>query len=251
MRVRNVLLRLLAAVLAAAALVFPGFGVPDLLVTWDPAWQVVLEAGWGVFMTVLVAVPLLTIAVAPGRAGPALAQLWVCVGCVLAASVLAADPPATVLGLGLAACTGLVTLLGGKRPSSWRGAPDAPLLVVALLGAVPWLGYAVAEARADRQHLDGADITVGVDHHALQAALALALVVLPLLAAVRGPGRRYLTTCVAAAASYLAVVALAHPSTPGGIGRTWSPLALGWCVALLLAGWAAERRFRTTAPTPG
>ena len=33
------------------------------MVTWDPDWQVVLEAGWGLFMTVLVAASLLTVVV--------------------------------------------------------------------------------------------------------------------------------------------------------------------------------------------
>ncbi len=243
MPLRTLLLRLVAAVLAVAALVFPGFGIPDLLVTWDPDWQVVLEAGWGLFMTVLVAASLLTVVVAPRRAAPALVQLWVAAGCVLVAAALGTDAHAAVLGLGLVACAAVVSLPRAVRPWLPREVRlDVPLLVAAGLGAVPWLRYAADEGRADRQRLGGADITVGVDHHAVQSALAIAFVVLPLLAATWEVGRRYLTTCVAVGSAYLALVALTHPVTPAAIARTWSALAMAWAFALLVTGWTARSR---------
>jgi len=249
--VKTLLLRLVAAVLAAAALVFPGFGIPDLLVTWDPDWQVVLEAGWGLFMTVLVAAALLTVAVAPGRAAPALAQLWVAAGCVLAAAALGTDTHAAVLGLGLVACAAAVSLPRAVRPWLPRGSGLAvPLLVVAAVGAVPWLGYAAGEASADRQRADWADITVGVDHHAVQTALAIAFVVLTLLAAAWEAGRRYLTTCVAVASAYLGLVALTHPVTPAAIGPAWSALVMAWALAVLVSGWTARGRAAVEAPDP-
>ena len=251
MPVKALLLRAVAAVLAVAALVFPGFGIADLLVTWDPDWQVVLEAGWGLFMTVLVAAALLTVVVAPGRAGPALVQLWVAAGCVLVAAALGTDAHAAVLGLGLVACAAVVSLPRAVRPWLPREVRlDVPLLVVVALGAVPWLRYAAGEASADRQRLAGADITVGVDHHAVQAALAIAFVVLPLLAATWESGRRYLTTCVAVASAYLGLVALAHPITPAAIGPVWSALAMAWALALLVAGWTARGRTAVEAPDP-
>ena len=52
--VRLLVVRVLAAFFALTWLVLPGFGLIDLSVTWDPDWPVVLEASWGVFMTVLV-----------------------------------------------------------------------------------------------------------------------------------------------------------------------------------------------------
>lgn len=251
MPVKSLLVRLVAGVLAVAALVFPGFGIPDLLVTWDPAWQVVLEAGWGLFMTILVAAALLTVVVAPGRAAPALVQLWVAAGCVLVAAALGTDAHAALLGLGLVACGTMVSLSRAVRPWLPREVRlDVPLLAVAAVGAVPWLRYAAGEASADRQRLDGADITVGVDHHAVQAALAIAFVVLPLLAATWEAGRRYLTTCVAVASAYLGLVALAHPVTPAAIGPVWSALAMAWPIALLVAGWTARGRAAVEAPDP-
>jgi hypothetical protein len=42
--VRLLTVRLLAVLWALSWWVFPGFGVIDLSVTWDPGWPVVLEA---------------------------------------------------------------------------------------------------------------------------------------------------------------------------------------------------------------
>jgi hypothetical protein len=70
--VRLLTVRLLAMAWALTWWIFPGFGLIDLSVTWDPGWPVVLEASWGLFMTVLVAGSFLTVAVRPhARAAPA------------------------------------------------------------------------------------------------------------------------------------------------------------------------------------
>src|SRR3954449_7264680 len=68
--VRLLTVRLVAVLWALTWWVFPGFGLIDLSVTWDQGWPVVLEASWGVFMTVLVGGSFLVVAVRPGRAAP-------------------------------------------------------------------------------------------------------------------------------------------------------------------------------------
>jgi hypothetical protein len=75
--VRMIVARVLAAFFALTWLVLPGFGLIDLSVTWDTDWHVVLEAGWGVFMTVLVGGSFLAATVAPYRTAPAEAVLLV------------------------------------------------------------------------------------------------------------------------------------------------------------------------------
>src|SRR5688500_19954751 len=75
--VRMIVARVLAAFFALTWFVLPGFGLTDLSVTWDPDWPVVLEASWGVFMTVLVGGSFLAVAVAPHRTAPAQATLVV------------------------------------------------------------------------------------------------------------------------------------------------------------------------------
>src|SRR6185312_14076347 len=75
--VRTPVTRLLAVLFALTWLVFPGFGLIDLSVSWDEDWPVVLEAGWGAVMTVLVGGSFLAVAVRPTRTAPALAMLLV------------------------------------------------------------------------------------------------------------------------------------------------------------------------------
>ena len=52
---RGVAARAFSGVFALSWLVLPGFGVIDLSVTWNADWPQVLEAGWGLFATVIVA----------------------------------------------------------------------------------------------------------------------------------------------------------------------------------------------------
>jgi hypothetical protein len=46
-------IRTAAVLFALTWLVFPGFGLADLMVTSNASWPVVLEAGWGLLFTVL------------------------------------------------------------------------------------------------------------------------------------------------------------------------------------------------------
>ena len=64
---RPLVVRVVAALFVLTWFVLPGFGLIDLSVTWDSDWPVVLEASWGVFMTVLVGGSFLAVAVRPHR----------------------------------------------------------------------------------------------------------------------------------------------------------------------------------------
>jgi hypothetical protein len=66
--------RLLATFFAPTWLLLPGFGLIDLSVTLDADCPVVLEAGWGVFMTVLVGDSLTWAGLPP--LGSALCMSW-------------------------------------------------------------------------------------------------------------------------------------------------------------------------------
>lgn len=175
--------RVLAAFSALTWWLFPGFGVVDLGVTWDPDWPVVLEATWGVFMTVLV---------------------------------------------------------GGAFAA-----------VAAAGGVVPWLVHA-ADVLADNRRGTGVligDVTMGVDHHAVQGALALALPALALLAALWPRGRRHLGVSVGLCAGYVGLVSYAFPGTLGGFAPAWSVLAIAWAgVVATLAVW--PRQVPSTTPVP-
>ena len=90
--VRLTTLRVLAGLFAVSSVVLPGFGAIDLSVTWSSDWPQVLEAGWGLYATVLVGAAFALVAVRPRRSRPAVAQLVVAT-VALAVSAPAADEP--------------------------------------------------------------------------------------------------------------------------------------------------------------
>src|SRR5690242_8535122 len=163
---RLLALRVVAALFALTWLVFPGFGLIDLSVTWDPDWPVVLEAGWGVFMTVLVGGQFLALAVRPHRAAPALVTLTIALATLLVASGAGGEPWLFVyVAVLLVEGAAVVGLLPRREPVRPMGlGPSWPLLALAAAGAVPWLINAVHMFEDDRQRLGVliGDVTNGV-----------------------------------------------------------------------------------------
>jgi hypothetical protein len=243
--VRSIVARLLAVLFALTWLVFPGFGLIDLSVSWDPDWPVVLEASWGVFMTVLVGASFLAVAVRPTRTAPAQVTLLVALATWLVAAAAALEWQllgyATVLAVEAGVLVAVLPRCEPARPQ--LRSPSVPLLVLAALGVVPWLVHAERMFRANRRNAGViiGDVTMGVDHYAVQGALALALVALPLLAAWWPRGRRFLGVAAGLCAGYLGLVSYAFPVTWAGFGATWSLLCLAWGVAVALAGLVASR----------
>lgn len=255
---RLLLGRVLAAFFALTWLVFPGFGLIDLSVTWDPEWPVVLEASWGVFMTVLVGGSFLAVAVRPLRAAPATGTLLVALAAMLVSSTVGLEWPLLgYAGLLVVEAAALVALLPARerlRPFSWS--VSLPLLVVAALGVVPWLLHAERMYASNRRNagvLVG-DITNGVDHYAVQGALAVALVALALLAAVWPRGRRHLGISVGLCAGYFGLVSFAFSGTWAGLSPLWSVLCMAWALAVAVLSVVIARISSPTArpaPRPG
>jgi hypothetical protein len=206
---------------------------------------VVLEASWGVFMTVLVGGSFLAVAVRPTRTAPAYVTLLVTLATWLGAAAAGLEWPLLGYAAVLAVEAGvLFALLPDREPvRPHLRSPSVPLLGVAALGVLPWLGHAERMFRANRRDagvLIG-DVTMGVDHYAVQGALALALVALPLLAAWWPRGRRSLAVPAGLCAGYLGLVSYAFPATWAGFDATWSLLCLAWGVAVTAVGLAAPR----------
>ena len=228
--------RLLAAFFALTWFVFPGFGLIDLSVTWDPDWPVVLEATWGVFMTVLVGGAFLAAAVAPSRTAPAEATVLVTLAVWLVAVVAGLEWP--LLGY-VAVLLVEAALVAALLPARERLRPLAvsvsrTLLALGAVAAVPGLVVAVEMFEDNRRGagVSIGDVTMGVDHYAVQGALALALPSLVLLAAVWPRGRRYLGVAVGLSAGYVGVVSYAFPTTWAGFGPVLSVLCVAWAAAV-------------------
>ena len=222
-------MRCLAGVYALLWLL-PGFAVIDLTVTWDSSWPVMLEAGWGLLFGALVAPPFAALAVVPDFPA-ALVQLATACTSIALAAAFSLSWETAVLGAVLAAQLLTITL-GGPRWSLGPPQLSWPLLVVAVVGSVPWIAYAFRMFAADRASRPDRDITLGVDHYSVQGALALTMVALTYLAAV-WPGRLWAAMLgVAVSAAYLGIVSLAHPGTAAGFGAGWSWAVIAWAVAV-------------------
>ncbi len=228
--------RVLATFSALTWFLFPGFGMADLMVSWDPDWPVVLEASWGVFMTVLVAAPFATVAVRPRATAAVDVTLAVVLGTWLLSAVAGLEWELLgFAGLLVVEAAAVLALVPGRervRPVRWSVRP--PLLLLAASAAVPWLLHAVDMYRQNRSNVFEAtgDITMGTDHYALQGALAVALVALSLLAASWPRGRRRLGTSVGLCAGYLGLVSLTQPGYDAALGPVWSALAIAWGAAV-------------------
>ncbi|MGN6687182.1 MAG: hypothetical protein ACTHK1_06560 [Actinomycetales bacterium] len=247
---RVVTARVLALLFALSWLVFPGFGVPDLAVSWNPAWAVVLEAGWGLFSTVLVAAALLRLAWRPRTVGAVVTQLAVAVAALAVAALLSAAWAALVLVALLAVQVAVVVALLHPDPRTpLRPHPSLPLLAWSLAGAVGGATYAVAMAAAARAD-QPVDVSVGVDHYVVQAALALAVPGLAVLAAVAPAVRAGYAVTSALSAGYLGLVVLCWQGKDGGYGRALAALTVVWAiglVALALLPHRADARRRAAA----
>jgi hypothetical protein len=241
--VRSVLLRVGAVLAALSWLVFPGFGLIDLSVSWDADWPVALEAGWGAFATALVGGSFLAVAVRPDRTAAALVVLGTSLGTLLEGA--AAGLEWQLLGYAglLALETAPLLVLRARkprRPLTWR--PSWPLLALALLGLVPWsleAGAMFRLNRADAGALIG-EHTMGVDHHAVQGALALAVAVLALLAAVQPHARRHLGAAAGLSAAYLGLVSWAFPESWASLSPVWSVISLAWGAAVTVTCWSGH-----------
>lgn len=238
---RGIALRVLAGLFALSWLVLPGFGVIDLSVTWNREWPQVLEAGWGLFFTVLVGAAFGLVAVRPRLSTPAVVQLFVAAGVLAVSAIVAREPRLLAFSFAIALETAIVMWVpqrerldaGGRRPHVSR-----PLLLLASLGVVPWVVYALRMYALNRQGRSDSDLTVGIDHYSVQGAVGLALAILAMLAAVWLDGRRFVACCAGVVAAYLGLVSFAWPDAAGGFDRAWSAAAIAWGIALVAVAFA-------------
>jgi len=241
----------LARVVAACAVAFWGvlfFGVQDFLTPLvegeDFAAHYLIETGWGLTYLVLVAVPLATLAVRPGRV-VALVQVGL-VGAALAVGALLAGSQQHLLPAGGVMLTAVVLAWLGRarspmaRTRRWgRPAPVTGLL--AGVAVLPAAAYAWDMARST----ENPEETWGLDHYPVQAAFAVAVVLVALLAAYAATGHsrgRWLPALTAAfSAAWFGVLCTIWPDRLGSPGVGWAVVAIGWAV-VLVAAVAAEGR---------
>jgi hypothetical protein len=234
--------RVVARAVAFVAAVFWGFlwfGLIDLLVVVEQDTgfdeDYLFEFGWGLLFVVLVAVPLVALAMRPGDP-VALAQLVVVTLAILLGAFWRPAWPQAWNGAGLALTSGVLAWLGRARSVRLRR-PDPVLSVLAVVGIPVAVGYG-APLIHNTTYVE--DITNGVSHYPMQASLALAVVGLVALAAVT---RSRLPAWTAAfSVIWLGVESVVYPHLPASLGTTRGALTIGWGVLVILAVELARRR---------
>ena len=198
-----------------------------------------LETGWGVLYFGLVGLSLAYVAVRVSLDSPiaqvAVAGVAVALAAIAAATWLQLLPAAGLVGT--AVVIGILSRAPSdtRPPRRWRPTrPDSRrrwamlLIALASLPAAALLAWdTIAGAREGRPPQD--DITWGLNHWPMQAALTLALPLLAALASVELRGWRVTAYTTAAGAAWLGCLSVVYPAHAGSLGR-----AGGW-VALVLA----------------
>jgi hypothetical protein len=229
----------LARVVAVGAAVFWGFlffGLVDLMTpfTLGAAWadHYLMETGWGLLYLVLVTVPLVVLVVSPGSP-VALLQLVLVAVAVATGAVLARSPEHLLPAVGLLVNAGALAALSPPRGLGPLGPPRF-LVALAAVAVLPAAAYAWDMARAT----ENPEETWGLDHYPAQAAFAVAVVLVALLAAyvVRGPGRaRWLPALTSGlSAVWMGVLSMVWPQRLGSWGTGWGLAAIAWGVVLVV-----------------
>lgn len=227
-------------------------GVVDLLVVplqmADFYDGYLLEAGWGLLLTVLVAVPFGALAVRPASTA-AMLQLLVCAASLAVAAVAAGE-----LG-GLWPAVALLALVTAHRSLAPGGAgagrPARSVPALAVLAGVSAVGvapYALDLVRAAREPRFPVDITLGLDHWPVQAALALAVPAVTAVAATGARGWPVAAWTAGSSGAGLGAVSVAYPGHAASLGRAGGAGALLWGV--LVAAAVLRRRRPGSAGPP-
>jgi hypothetical protein len=248
---RTACLKTAALVVALASLTI-NFGLIDLVDGFtgyvDQARNQVLDVGWGVVFGLVLPLGLLSQLRRPE---------WRIAGIQQTAAVAVALALAAAVGrswgyLALAGGIGfasgvLLALHPARRTFVARGRRVEPvLLVLAAVAAAPALVYAWRMASAARRDLPPADaVSNGLHHWTAMSALALLVLLLVSLAAVRTSGWRTPAISAALAAGAWAISSLLAPSSAAGsAGHAWAWAALAWAVATFVAAAGPRTRDR-------
>ena len=241
---------LAARAMAVALAIFWGYlfyGLIDLMVVFDrtPGFyeSYLLETGWGLLYTVMVAAPLVALAFRPGRLS--LVAQVAGVGICVAISAVAAFAWRQLLSAaGLVLTAAILYALsrtprrtsGGDESAHPKSAPHWPLFIVACVAIPPSILAAIDLVVGFWQLRPPTDDdTWSIDHWPMQAALALAIPTVAVLASFRASGwRTSLWTAAISAASWGAV-SLSYPQHAGSLGDLGGWSAIVWSIALLLA----------------
>ena len=258
---RTTCLKAVALVTALASLTI-NFGLIDLIDGFtgyvDQARNQVLDVGWGAVFGVVLPLGLLAQLRCPERRIAGVQQTSVVALALALAGAAGESWWYLVLAAGVASASAVLLALHPARQSFLsRGRPTEPtMLLLAAVAAGPSLVYAWRMASAQRRDLPPADaVSNGLHHWTVMTALALLVLLLVLLAALRTSGWRIPALSASIAAGAWAISCLLAPAAAAGSeGHVWAWTVLAWAlVTFATAAWprTRERPFSAEVLAPG
>ena len=241
------------ALLVALASLTINFGLIDLVDGFtgyvDQARNQILDVGWGAVFGVILPLGLLSQLRRPERRIAGIQQTAVAASALALAGAAGQRGWYLALAGGIAGVSAVLLALHPARHTFLSRGPhlEPAMLGLATVAAGPVLVYAWRMASAQRRDLPPADaVSNGLHHWSVMAALALLVLLLMLLAAVRTSGWRIPALSASIAAGAWAISCLLAPaSAAGSEGHAWAWAALAWAVATLTAAAWPRTRDRT------
>jgi hypothetical protein len=240
--------RVLAVLAAFGLLYFPGLGVVDLAsaAVGLPGRDelVSMRAAYGLVVGFLLPASLFLLAARPTGAAAPVQQVLAAAVAFLATAAASGLWTALVGGVGLLV---LGATLGRLAPGHVGIPPAAsdthrPLLVLAGLGAIPWLVYAGMMALRQRSGTGPyEDFTLGVQGWSALTLFALVMVLNPIISVFRPPGWRATVVATGVASLLFGLVGMWADEVPGSPGQVWGAAAVLWGVVLVSSPWIAWR----------
>lgn len=254
---RTTFMKTVAVAVALASLTI-NFGLIDLIDGFtgyvDQARNQVLDVGWGAMFGVIVPLGLLTQLRRPERRIAGIQQLAIVALALALAGVAGKAWWYLALALGIAVACAVLLALHPTRRTFFDAGPrlEPMMLALAAVAAVPCLVYAWRMISAQRDDLPPLDaVSNGLHHWTVMAALALVVLLLVVLSAIRSSGWRIPAISASIATGAWAISCLLAPTAaPGSEGHTWAYAALLWSVAALLVGAWPRTRDQSVAAAP-
>ena len=231
------------------------FGLTSLAIGWfdnlEGVAGPVTEIGYGALVGLILTVGLASQLRDPARKVAGLQQATLVIPALVAGSVLAMDSQNAEQVILLVPALGVLWLLHPARGQLLRPPIQiSPVLaLIALLGAIPLMAYAVAMGAAAQE-------LTGPPHHiqrlSWMAALAVAIELTALLAALRTPGWRIPAWSAALALGVFGAASVLFPRHPAAVGAVWGGLAIAGGILFAAVGeWEARRSRVEHRQSPG
>jgi hypothetical protein len=256
-RVRGIVFRTLLVLFALVWLTV-GFGVIDFVSGFtslddtDPLGIGVLSAAYGAVAGIVLPLAFLALVRAPERRPAAVHQVVAVVIAFAFAGAAGFDPLSFISVATLLVMLAVLLALHPARPPILPGRerPLRPLLVLSVLAVVPWLTYALRAAANSRQAVPPDEMAARPQAGGWAGATVLALVILllALLAALDGPGRRVPLWSAALASVSFGAASILTPHLPGSVGGLWGALAVAWGLAFVVTGELARNSAQARSP---